>query len=251
MIILLSPSKTLDSSFNNKTLTSSQPKFINDAKLLIKNLKKLSVHNIAELMDISDKLATLNYGRFQSFPDDYANSKDTKQAIACFKGDVYTDIKLEEYNKKQLAFLQDHIRIISGLYGLLTPFDMLYPYRLEMGTNTKHIIGSTLYEFWSDKLTNYLNNQVTKTIINLASQEYFEVIDTKKLKPKVINIIFKENTKGIYKVIGLHAKRARGTMTNWIIKHNITEYTELKNFKVNRYSFNDKMSDNNNYVFIR
>ncbi len=243
MIILLSPSKTLDLSEQDKIKTFSTPSLLNYSKELISEFKKYSKEDIAKLMKISDKIAELNYNRFQNFkfPLTLDNSK---QALLAFKGDVYKDIDVDNYSNNDVNFAQKHVRILSGLYGVLKPLDLIQPYRLEMHLKTK---------FWKDKVTNYFLKNVDKNevIINLASQEYFNSVDTNKIPNRIIKIIFKELKGKDYKIIAIYAKRARGTMTNYIIKNKIENIEKLKKFNLDGYKFDDNMSRKNGFIFVR
>lgn len=251
MIILLSPSKTLDFS-NENSLPKSKPVFLAEALSIAKHMQKLSANDIAKLMDVSPKLAELNFERYQDFPKDFDfENINLKQALCCFKGDVYTDIDIDNYNANEVERANNIVRILSGLYGILRPLDVIYPYRLEMGTNTKAIIGKTLYDYWQDKIADYLNAQDSDYIINLASQEYFGAVNTKKINKNIINIDFKEFSGGKFKTVGIHAKRARGSITNWIIKNNINKIDDIKSFNINRYKYNTEISSKTNIVFSR
>ncbi|MBN8827544.1 MAG: YaaA family protein [Sphingobacteriia bacterium] len=251
MFTLLSPSKTMDNSVSYDSLPKTELIFLNELKNLVEHFKRLKKQELSELMNISDKLAELNYKRFQSFPEDLSKSKETLQSLCFYKGDVYTDIDISNYKLDDFNFAQNSIRILSGLYGILRPLDLIYAYRLEMGINTKNIIGKTLYEFWSDKITTYLNKECNDYIINLASNEYSEVINLTTLKAKVFNIVFKDNHKGQLKVIGLNAKKARGAMANFIIKNRITTPKDLLNFTGRDYKYTKELSNENTYTFIR
>ncbi len=253
MLILLSPSKSLDFEAKITTKDFTIPEFLDDSKILIKQLKKFSCEDLAKLMKISEKLSVLNYQRFQDFKAPFT-IQNSKPAIFVFDGDVYDGIDSENYSKKDLKFAQNHLRILSGLYGILKPLDLIQPYRLEMGTKLKNDLGKNLYEFWQDKITLKLNEELKqksqKVILNLASEEYFSAINIKKIQGEIINIIFKEKRGKEYKVIGLLAKKARGLMADFIIKNNINKIEELKNFNIQNYRFDKKISDKNNWYFI-
>ena len=200
------------------------------------------------------KIATLNAQRYQNFAQPFT-LQNAKQALFSFTGDVYTDIDSEHYSAEDLTFAQAHLRIISGLYGLLCPLDLIQPYRLEMKTKLATPYGKNLYQFWGNKiaelLDQHLSEQDDQIIINLASQEYFSSIPPSTLSATVITPIFKEHKSGTYKVVGLFAKRARGAMTNWIIKHRISSAVQLKNFTESGYCFNNEMSSEHELVFTR
>jgi cytoplasmic iron level regulating protein YaaA (DUF328/UPF0246 family) len=248
MIILLSPAKSLDYETKFNLENSTIPTFNDEALLLIKNLKKFDNNAIAKLMSISLKLGELNFLRIKNFKEN-----PSRQAILAYDGDVYDSLDKKNYQICDFNFAQDHIRIISGLYGILRPFDLIKPYRLEMAINFKNcnFIVENLYEFWKEKITNYLANEKSQTIVNLASQEYFGAIDLKKINKKIINITFKENKNNILKVIGINSKKARGSMTNFAIINKIKNHNQLKEFKEEGYNFNLKLSDENNWIFIR
>ncbi|MBN9543207.1 MAG: peroxide stress protein YaaA [Alphaproteobacteria bacterium] len=248
MLILLSPAKTLNYSKSYPTVKQSKPAFLNEAMHIVNNIKKLAISDIAKLMDLSDKLAELNHARYQEFPNDYGSYG---ASICCFKGDVYTDIEVDNYTLDDFNYINKHVAILSGLYGILRPLDSLYPYRLEMGTNTKAILGKSLYEYWGENLVNYLNKQNADYIIDLASHEYSGAIDFKAVNAKCIRVEFKEEKDGKLKAVGIHAKRARGAMTNWIIKNRINQIQDLKKFDLNRYKFNESHSDSQMLIFSR
>ncbi|AZL15514.1 peroxide stress protein YaaA [Rickettsiales endosymbiont of Stachyamoeba lipophora] len=252
MLALLSPAKTLDyESGCNLNLQPTLPQFLERTLLLIRKLKTQKLENLIELMGISHKLAELNYQRYQQFSEDYHSNQLLRPALLCFKGDVYLDLEVDNYSLQDFEFANRHIAILSGLFGILKPLDLLYPYRLEMGTNTKELIGQSLYQYWQQPITDYVNNNAGDLLINLASQEYFEVINSKELKVKLININFKENKDGAYKIIGIHAKRARGAFANWLIRNRITKQKDLESFHEKGYKFNEQQSDNNNLIFTR
>lgn len=254
MIILISPAKNLNYDINPKITEFSVPKFLDDSNILIDELKKISPPELSKLMKISDKLSELNYERYQNFQTPF-NNKNSKPAIFVFNGDVYNNIDIENYSQTEINFLQNNLRILSGLYGVLKPLDLMQAYRLEMSTKLKNKRGKNLYEFWQEKLTDYFNQELKEKndeiIINLASEEYFSVIDKKKIQGKIINIIFKENKNNKFKIIGLMAKRARGMMVDYITKNNIKDIAKIKNFNIADYKFNQEMSDDNNLVFCR
>ena len=245
MLVLISPAKTLDfSSSIPNNLTQTIPIFAKESKELVNLLKKYSAKEISQLMSISDKLGELNYQRFQNF-----DHSITKAAIYAYKGDVYQGLELEKYSLEDLNFANQTIKIISGLYGLLKPLDLIAPYRLEMSIALPNPQGKNLYDFWKKKLTNQLNHETADCIINLASQEYSSAIGILN-KPK-IDITFKEEHKGEYKIIGIHAKKARGVMANYIVRNSIKEPEVLKNFNENGYRFASEFSKKEEYVFIR
>ena len=254
MILVLSPSKTQD--FNGKPCISTHtlPEFLPESEKLIKELRKYPAGKISTLMDISDKLATLNVQRYKDFKPPFTPA-NARQALLAFKGDVYEPIEVDSYTGGDFAFAQKHIRILSGLYGLLRPLDLIQPYRLEMGTRLPNARGKDLYAFWGDSITQSLNQALApdknRILINLASEEYFKAVMPAKLEGKLINIIFKENQKGKLKVIGLFAKKARGLMANFIVKNRIVAKDGLKSFKESGYRFEPKFSAMQQYVFVR
>lgn len=254
MIVLLSPSKTLDFESPLYTNVSTQPEMLEDSLLLIKELRKYSPEKIASLMDISDKLAHLNYSRYQSFELPFT-PQNARAALLAFKGDVYEPLALESYNKADFTFAQKHVRILSGLYGLLKPLDLMQPYRLEMGTSLKNARGKDLYGFWGERITDAINqslkNVKNKMVINLASVEYFHAVKPDKLNGALLTIAFKERQKGALKVIGLFAKKARGMMTNYMIKHKIEKPEGLKDFREEGYVFEKTLSNDGQWVFAR
>ena len=205
-------------------------------------------------MKISPKLAELNWQRFQEFNPNF-NSQNSKPALFLFDGDVYRSMNINKYNKAELDFAQNHLRILSGLYGILKPLDLIQAYRLEMGTNSKEILGKNLPQFWQEKIANFLNHELPKqqdkTIINLASEEYFAAINQSKINGKIINITFKEKKGNSYKVIGLFAKKARGLMADFIIKNKLEEAEEIKEFTSEKYCFKPEFSDSLNWHFYR
>ncbi len=212
MLILLSPAKSLDYKSPISCADFTTPHFSEETKKLAAKLRKFSVSDLEKLMGISKNLAELNHERFKNFSDKF-DFKNSKQALLAFDGDVYKPIEVEKFSATDFSFAQKNLRILSGFYGILRPLDLMQPYRLEMGTNLN------LYDFWSDKISQQLDSEGAKHIINLASEEYFSVVNPKKISAKIINIIFKEKKNDSYKIIGIHAKKARGLMTNFIIKN--------------------------------
>jgi cytoplasmic iron level regulating protein YaaA (DUF328/UPF0246 family) len=250
MLILISPAKTLDYSVPDFK-EFSQPDFQTDVKSLIKVMKKKSAKEIGELMHVSDSLAALNEERFKTFQNDF-NPENSKQALLAFKGDVYTRIDVENYTSEDFDFAQNHLRILSGLYGLLKPLDLIQPYRLEMGTRLENKKGKNLYEFWDKKIAKAINEAAQKQpIVNLASQEYFKAVDQKTLKSQLINIHFKEFKGDTYQIIGFFAKQARGMMTNFAIKNRATNPEDLKTFNEERYEYSEKLSSSKDWVYVR
>ena len=250
MLILISPAKTLDYSTPDFK-ESTQPDFQTDTRALVRIMKKKTAKEIGELMHISENLAELNNQRFKTFQKDFTE-ENSKQALLAFKGDVYTKMDVEEYSKEDFDFAQEHLRILSGLYGLLKPLDLIQPYRLEMGIKLENNKGKNLYEFWDKKISKAINNVAKgKTIINLASQEYFKAVHLKSLKSQVITIEFKEFKDDSYKIVGFFAKQARGMMSKFAIKNKITDPELLKTFNESGYEYSEKLSDKNNWIFVR
>ncbi len=248
MLVLISPAKTLDLSNNvPDRIISSEPYFHKEALELVQLLQGCSSLELEKLMNLSAKLAELNHQRFQDFK--FKNS--TKAAIYTYKGDVYEQLELADYTQDQIEFANKHIRIISGLYGILKPLDLIEPYRLEMSINLANPKGKNLYNFWGDKLANYLKSEQPDYIVNLASQEYSSAIFSTNLKLPIINITFKENSQGQYKIIGVHAKKARGLMANFIIRNLINSPEELKTFNLKNYKYMPEFSSASEYVFAR
>ncbi|MCE2926709.1 MAG: peroxide stress protein YaaA [Rickettsiales bacterium] len=254
MLLVLSPSKTLDFESAHRLIRYSQPDMLLKSQLLVAELKTYSTDKLANLMDISDKLATLNAQRYRAFKVPFT-LHNARQALLAFKGDVYEGIHATEYNDEDWDFAQNHVRILSGLYGLLKPLDLMQPYRLEMGTQLKTRFGKDLYAFWGESITNSLNQamegQTNSALINLASQEYFKAVKPKLLRAPVVDIVFKEKQKGALKVIGIHAKKARGMMAEHIIKNKLDKPAELRGFKEGGYRFEKSLSSENDYVFVR
>jgi len=253
MIIVISPSKTLDFS-PNIFQVHTQPRQIEKSQELIETVKKLSSDELSELMKISKNLSELNWQRFQDFQQPFVLG-NAKQALLAFKGDVYAGIQTDKYTGEDFSFAQKHLRILSGLYGALRPLDLIQPYRLEMGTRLENKRGKNLYAFWGAQVTELLNQDFSDDsqpiLINLASLEYFKVIKPKELHAKILTLSFKENKAGVYKTIGIHAKRARGLMTNFIIENRLTQVEQLKGFEQDSYIFNETLSSNCEWVFSR
>lgn len=253
MILVTSPSKTQDfSRISIEDSVFTQPIMQKEINQIVSSVKKIDRKSLAKIMDISEKLAELNFDRYQKFSAEF-NSTNSKPAIFAFKGDVYSGIEIKDYKKSELEFIQKHLVILSGLYGLLKPMDLIQPYRLEMGTKIQINSYKNLYEFWGSKITNALNKSVKQTdiLLNLASQEYFKALRAEELQCKVIDVVFKENKNGSYKVIGLFAKRARGKMINYIVKNKIKLLDEIKSFSLDGYKFSEDHSDKDQLVFIR
>jgi len=253
MLLLISPAKTLD--FDKTELKKkTKLRFLPESQALIDILKKKSATDLKKLMKISDKIANLNEERYHSFETPFS-LKNAKQAILAFRGDVYTGLDADSFDEADLAFAQDHLRILSGLYGLIRPLDLMQPYRLEMGTKLQNDAGKNLYEFWDDKITKTINKDVKKSkakaIINLASKEYFSAVQPKSLEADLYNIHFKEEKNGEFKIVAFFAKKARGMMCHYIIKNKLTEPEHLIGFDYDRYTYNEKLSSERDLVFTR
>jgi cytoplasmic iron level regulating protein YaaA (DUF328/UPF0246 family) len=249
MLLVISPSKTQDFSHSSNQIFSKSRQ-ISESEELVEILRNKSQNQIASLMSLSEKLSKLNYDRYKSFPTSL-NLDNAKQAILAFKGDVYSGIDASSMSQDELEFAQDNLRMISGLYGVLRPLDLIAPYRLEMSTKLVNEMGNNLYQFWGDKISRVINEDESEVIINLASNEYFKAIDKKSLNAEIINIIFKENKGGEYKVIGIYAKRARGLMARYMIDNKVLSPEGLKNFCLEGYRYRDNLSDNLNWTFTR
>ena len=253
MKTLISPSKTLNFDDYNTPSFNTDCRLLDDTTELHKILTSYSINGIKDLMSVSDKIAELNYNRFKSWENPSLSSK-SKQAIYAFKGDVYSGLSAETITKDKFDFMQNNLRILSGFYGLLRPFDKILPYRLEMGTKLQNSRGKNLYEFWGNKITDLLNKDFESEndiVINLASEEYYKSINNKNLNNKVITPVFKEYKNGSYKTIAIYAKKARGLMSRYIIDNEIDNSDGLKTFNKEGYSFDENLSNNLNYVFTR
>lgn len=254
MLIVLSPAKTLDYDTPPTTDIHSQPDFVKHSAELIDTLRELSPTQIASLMQVSDALAVLNAGRYASWSPKFTK-KNSKQAILAFNGDVYEGLDAPSLKPRQLEYAQSHIRILSGLYGVLRPLDLMQPYRLEMGTKLANPRGKDLYAFWGELVTDRLNevlaDQKSKVLMNLASEEYFKVVKPKRLKVPVISPVFEDWKNGKYKVISFYAKRARGLMARYAAVNGINKAEDLKEFDWEGYAFDKKASTEDSWLFRR
>ncbi|NHK28966.1 peroxide stress protein YaaA [Parvularcula flava] len=254
MIILLSPAKNLDFSPSPDNLEATKPTLSKDTNELASVTRDLTRADLSRLMGISDKLADLNFERFQAFK---ARGKpaESKQAVLAFNGDVYQGLEAETLNKKDLDYAQNHLRILSGLYGILRPLDVIQPYRLEMGTKLANPRGENLYDFWGEKIAKEINKalkgQQNQFVLNLASNEYFKAVDTAALKAPVITPQFKEEKDGQSRMLMFYAKRARGMMAKWAIENRVDTVEGLKDFNVDGYTFRKSGSDDNTWLFAR
>ena len=253
MKVLLSPAKAIDTIKVLQTKESTSPVFIEEAETLINKLKKFSSKKIAGLMHLSPDLADLNYQRYQDWKNDTVLNGSNVHVAAAFDGEVYRGLDAPSFNEKELKIAQEKVRILSGVYGILKPMDVIYPYRLEMGT--KWAVTPTkksLYQFWGKKIAQELNAENEDGLtINLASSEYFKAVDKKTLKGRVITPTFKEFKNGDYKVIMVFAKRARGLMAKYIVKNNISDPEQIKLFDTDGYSFDVNQSSEDEWVFTR
>jgi len=254
MIILLSPAKTLDFDSPAVEKTCTEPEFLPLSKILIKGLSKLNNQEIRELMGISEKLATLNSQRYKSWDVNH-DSDNSKQAILAFKGEVYEGLKAWEFKKKDFSFAQKHLRLLSGLYGLLRPLDLIQAHRLEMGTVYANPDGKDLYAFWGDKICNAINRDLkaskSKLLINLASQEYFKSVQRKDLQAEVVSPVFKDEKNGKFKIISFYAKKARGMMAGHLIQNRVTSIEGIQKFSFGGYKFDPSESTDLQPVFLR
>lgn len=254
MLVLISPSKNLNEKVKPLSTPCSIPEFSNEAKKIIKLLKKLNVQELSELMGISPNLAELNFNRYRNFKMPFTVD-NAKAALFLFNGDVYQSLKVIDMNLKDIQYANENLRILSGLYGLLKPLDLIQPYRLEMGVKLQHSKGNNLYTFWGNKITKKLNRYFqtnpSSSLINLASKEYFHAVDFNKIKGKVITPHFREFRNGELRLLSFNAKKARGLMTRHIIINRITQPEDLKLFKTEGYYFDEKQSSESDWIFIR
>lgn len=253
MKIVVSPAKTLDYESKLPTTRGTQPEFLDTASKLNRKLSRQSKNEISDLMSISDKLADLNYTRYQDFQEEHTK-KNSRPAMYAFNGDVYTGLDSYSVPTDKLDQLQDTLRILSGMYGILRPLDLIQPYRLEMGTSIGIERKKNLYEVWQKKITDYLNEEMAddELFLNLASNEYFKAIDTKKLKVPVIAPVFKDYKNGELKIISFYAKKARGSMVRYIIDKNCKSLEDVKGFDYDDYRFSQEHTENEQEpTFIR
>ena len=254
MLFLLSPAKSLDYDTPAGDVPHTLPQFVPQAAELIGVLRAYSPQQIAELMDLSDALSVLNVARYEAWRPKFT-AKNAKQAVLAFNGDVYEGLDAKTLNAKQLEWAQEHVCILSGLYGVLRPLDWMQPYRLEMGTSLKNPKGNNLYKFWGAQIAQYLNERQAKdkapVIINLASQEYFKSVDRKVLQARVVECVFEDFKGGKYKVISFNAKRARGLMARWAITHKAEKPEDLLAFDSEGYAYDSAASEPDRLVFRR
>jgi cytoplasmic iron level regulating protein YaaA (DUF328/UPF0246 family) len=254
MLFLLSPAKTLDYESPLPPVQASAPQFVAQSADLITTLKKKSPKQIAALMDLSESLAQLNVQRFKAWSPAF-NEGNARPAVLAFNGDVYEGLDAKSLKPKDLLWAQDHVAILSGLYGVLRPLDLIQPYRLEMGTALKHGKANTLYQFWGPQIAQHLNGQLSAAqdpvIVNLASQEYFKAVDRKVLQARVVECVFQDHKNGQYKIISFFAKRARGLMARYAIQHQIKTPKALQSFNAEGYAFEPSESSDDTLVFRR
>ncbi|MFA8433000.1 MAG: peroxide stress protein YaaA [Marinifilaceae bacterium] len=254
MLIVISPAKSLDFETSVGIQDYTIPDFLPQSEELIKELKKLSIDDISQFMAISPKLAQLNFERIQTWHPNF-NSENAKQALLAFSGDVYTGIDASSFNSEDFAFAQKNLRILSGLYGVLRPMDLIQPYRLEMGKKLETPKGKDLYQFWGNQITDVINQTINsenhKDLINLASNEYFKSIQKKQIQAKIITPIFKDYKNGAYKVVSFYAKKARGLMSRFIIQNQLTNCEDLKAFNLDGYHFNPNLTKGKDWIFTR
>lgn len=254
MLALVSPAKKLDFTELAAPIAHSQPDFLDRSQILVDAARKLSRANLSRLMKLSDKLTELNFQRFKAYAPPFTTA-NAKQAVLAFSGDTYIGLDAATLSEDDLVYAQDHLRILSGLYGLLKPLDLVQPYRLEMGSRLQNPEGSDLYDFWGDDLADAIDDVVCghkePVVINLASNEYFKATRPKHMKARVITPIFKEVKNGEAKVLGMFAKRARGMMARYMIAGRIEKPEKLKKFKCDGYAYQDHLSDADNWVFTR
>ncbi len=255
MLIIISPAKKLDFESLPQTDDFSLPDCLEDSSELIDVLQEYSVTQLEKLMHLSSNLAQLNYDRYHDWCLPF-KPQNAKQALLTFKGDVYAGMNVESFSAADLNFTQHHLRILSGLYGLLRPLDLMQPYRLEMGTRLANKRGKNLYEFWGSQITDLLNKQLkeinSEILVNLASNEYFKSVKAKQVNGTIITPVFKEKRDdGSYKIIGIYAKKARGMMSAYILKNKLTDSEQIKDFKESGYCYNAEFSSATDWVFVR
>ncbi|MEO8492396.1 peroxide stress protein YaaA [Pseudomonas sp.] len=254
MLMVISPAKTLDFESKPATPRFTQPQFLDHSQVLIEQLRELTPAQISELMHVSDKIGGLNAARFGSWNPAFTQA-NAKQALLTFKGDVYTGLNAETFSDADFSYAQDHLRMLSGLYGLLRPLDLMMPYRLEMGTKLPNARGKDLYAFWGTRISEWLNEalaaQGDDVLLNLASNEYFSAVKRTALNARIINTEFKDLKNGQYKIISFYAKKARGMMSRFVIEERINDPAKLKQFDVQGYRFNAELSKPDNLVFLR
>ena len=254
MLMVISPAKTLDFESRPATQRFTQPQYLDHSQELIEQLRHLSPAQISELMHVSDKIGGLNAARFGSWTPAFTPA-NAKQALLAFKGDVYTGLNADTFSDADFSYAQDHLRMLSGLYGLLRPLDLMMPYRLEMGTKLANARGKDLYAFWGTQISEWLNQALAEqgddVLLNLASNEYFSAVKKSALNARIINTEFKDLKNGQHKIISFYAKKARGMMSRFVIKERINNPEHLKQFDAQGYRFNAEQSKPDLLVFLR
>ena len=254
MLITLSPSKGQDFDSPSLSKIHTKPESLKDSEQLIKVLRRFKRTDLQQLIDVSENIAQLNVDRYKSFKMPFT-MKNAKQAIFAFKGDVYSGIEIDQYKEADLNYAQEHLRILSGLYGCLRPLDLIQPYRLEMKTRLPNTRGDNLYQFWGDSITETLNKQLEKqkepVLVNLASNEYFKSVKPKKVKGRLLTINFKETKDEKTRTVAIFAKRARGMMADYILRNRIEKPEEIKKFNLGGYRFSKTLSDEKQWTFVR
>jgi len=254
VLILVSPAKKLDYDTPPTTRKATLPDYLDQSQILIDRLRRYSAMDLAELMKLSMNLAELNFDRYEQWRQE-VSPETGKQCVLAFKGDVYQGLDAGSFSAKDLDYAQQHLRILSGLYGLLKPLDLMRPYRLEMGTRLENERGKNLYEFWGSRITDAVNAQLKKqgddVLINLASNEYFKSVRPKQVEGRIITPQFKEKKNGGYKMIGVYAKKARGLLSRFILLNQLSDPEDIKTFDVEGYAFNPVLSSGDNWVFSR
>ena len=254
MLTVISPAKSLDFERPIPSTKTTKPRFLKQSQQIIDQIKRLAPQDIAGLMRLSDKLAVLNYDRFQAFQTPFTK-KNARSAVFAFRGDVYQGLDADSMSTEDLSFAQDHLRILSGLYGVLRPLDLVQAYRLEMGTKFNSPLGKNLYDFWENSLKQSIEKELAKSdspvLVNLASNEYFKALKAKQLSYEIVTPIFKDFKNGQYKVISFFAKKARGLMSRYIIQNKIDQPEALKDFRLGGYKISKRLSSDKEYVFTR
>lgn len=255
MLAILSPAKTLDFDSPLTTDQHSAPEFTKESTALIKTLRQLEPSDIGSLMGISDKLAALNHDRYAHWSAKFDDASGARASLLAFKGDVYLGLDAQTLSKRDFTWAQKRLRVLSGLYGLLRPLDRIHPYRLEMGTALRNTAGKDLYEFWGGKVTQALNEtlagQRSKVLINLASNEYYKVVQAQNIDGRIVTINFKEWRRDAYRFVSFSAKKARGLMARYMIDHRAERADDLKAFDVEGYAFNEELSSRDEWIFTR
>ena len=255
MLAILSPAKTLDFDSPLTTDQHSAPEFTKESKALIKTLRQLEPSDVGSLMGISDKLATLNHDRYAHWSAKFDDASGARASLLAFKGDVYLGLDAQTLSKRDFTWAQKRLRVLSGLYGLLRPLDRIHPYRLEMGTALRNTAGKDLYEFWGGKVTQALNEalsgQRSKVLINLASNEYYKVVQAQNIDGRIVTINFKEWRRDAYRFVSFSAKKARGLMARYMIDQRAERADDLKAFDVEGYAFNEELSSRDEWIFTR